>query len=256
MAQKASIVLLTDFGNRDGYVGIMKGVIKHILPSADIIDLAHDLPPQSILAAQFVLWNAYTFFPKGSIFVCVVDPGVGSKRKIRAYSFDNYTFIVPDNGVIDYVLAENKITYAFDIENPKLMRSNISNSFHGRDIFAPVAAHLAKGFPITQLGPTIGNFSYPSSPFISPEEAKQGEVHIIYEDRYGNLITNIKGEIQASSVSLQQRHIKLVSNYAAVEDGELLIHQASHGLWEIAVRNGHAASSLQLSMGDKIQLSF
>lgn len=247
------IILLTDFGYRDGYVGIMKGVIQGIHPDARVIDLAHDLPPQSIDAARFVLWNSYKYFPKGSIFVCVVDPGVGSERKIHVYQTQKHVFIVPDNGVLDFVLAEEGIRYAFELDPTKLRLENISNTFHGRDLFAPAAAHLAKGFVITQVGPTLLNYRIPVSPFQEVAAGSTGK--ILHIDTYGNLITNFKADEAHNWVfELAGRQIQAHLTYAAVEEGELLALKGSHGLWEIACRNGSAQEVLGTGWGDAVKV--
>lgn len=245
------IVLLTDFGQEDGYVGIMKGVIQSIAPEAKVIDLAHHLPPQSVSAARFVLWNSYKYFPEGSIFVCVVDPGVGSERKIHVYQTQQHVFIVPDNGVLDYVLAEQGVRYAFELEQPKLRLDTVSHTFHGRDLFAPAAAHLANGFVITQVGPSILDYRIPKSPFLDPREQPNGE--IIHIDRFGNLITNFKAESDHKfSFELGGNWIPTQKTYASVEVGEILALAGSHGLWEIACRNGNAAMQLDMSLGDPV----
>ncbi|MCI4666533.1 MAG: SAM-dependent chlorinase/fluorinase [Bacteroidia bacterium] len=253
MNQKPPIVLLTDFGQRDGYVGIMKGVIHGINPEASIIDLAHDLPPQSIEAARFILWNSYKYFPNESIFVCVVDPGVGSERKIHIYQTQKHVFIVPDNGVLDYVLAEQGIRYAFELENPRIRLSEVSNTFHGRDLFAPAAAQLSKGFVITQVGPTLTSYKIPISPFIHYENQTQAK--IIHVDRYGNLITNIKANQSTGLIFIANGNmIQAASSYSQVDEGSLLAIGGSHGLWEIAKRNGNASLELGLDFGNEIQI--
>lgn len=247
------IVLLTDFGHQDGYVGIMKGVIHGIHPAARVIDLAHDLPPQSIDAARFILWNSYKYFPEGSIFVCVVDPGVGSERKIHVYQTQKHIFVVPDNGVLDFVLAEQSIRYAFELEHPSLRLGEISNTFHGRDLFAPAAAHLARDFVITQVGPSLQGYQIPPSPFIDPEESQEGRV--IHIDRYGNLITNFQAPAEQGLVfSLADRQILSCQTYAAVEEGDFLALRGSHGLWELACRNGNLAEKLQAGYGTKVKV--
>ena len=177
------IVLFTDFGEKDGYVGIMKGVIKGISPQSDIVDLTHHIPPQDLNSAKFVLWNSYKYFPKGTIFTCVIDPGVGSSREIIIVQTEKYVFIAPDNGLLDYVLAELPVKVIMTLENPRLKRDHICHTFHGRDIFAPAAAHLDNGFLITQAGP-IRSYKIPISPFIEPmggETEKPGEFIYMHE---------------------------------------------------------------------------
>lgn len=252
------ISLLTDFGQKDGYVGTMKGVIHGICPNAQVIDLSHDIPPQDVQAAGFVLWRSYRFFPKGTIFVCVVDPGVGSDRHILAVQTADYTFIAPENGLLDFVLSQERIRQMLYVENPAVMNSAISQTFHGRDIFAPVAAHLASGFVFTQLGP-LAHFQLPPDPFITLSPSGNYEGKIIYTDHFGNLITNIrleKGENQVKRIRVGNREIGgLVKSYAAVAEGEILAIRGSHGLLEIAIRNGSAEAVLGKEMRIRIDVT-
>lgn len=248
------IALLTDFGTRDGYVGVMKGVIEGIAPGEVVVDLSHDIPPQDVAAAAFVLWRHYRFFPKGTIFCCVVDPGVGTDRKIIALEADGYRFIAPDNGLLDYVMAHAKLKLMMEVENPAVMLDSQSSSFHGRDIFAPTAAYLAAGFLFTQLGP-IADFKLPPSPFLIPDKAGSYELRHIYTDHYGNIITNLWLERMNSDLKTQQLRVSkyciegMTTSYAYASKGELLMMKASHGMLEIAVRDGSAAATLQ---GEKV----
>jgi len=139
------ITLLTDFGTQDTFVGVMKGVIKTIVPGAEVIDLTHQIPPQDILAGAFALKTAYRFFPLGTIHVVVVDPGVGSSRRPIAARVGDYTYVAPDNGVLSYVLADQALHKAVTLDKSQFHLSQVSRTFHGRDVFAPVAAHLASG---------------------------------------------------------------------------------------------------------------
>ena len=248
------LVLLTDFGAQDGYVGIMKGVMAGIAPGVLVIDLSHQIPPQDLMAAKFVLWNSYRFFPQGSLFVVVVDPGVGSGRHILALEAGGYRFIAPDNGVRDYVLAETRVKHFLRIEEKKLMRSEISQTFHGRDIFAPVAAKISAGYPFTTVGPAHP-YQLPDSPWLSPEGFPiEGE--IVYIDHFGNLITNLKAGGLSTGIAVRINGITLplVTSYASVEEGQLLALEGSHGLLEIAQRNGSAAKTLGAGYGEKVVL--
>ena len=147
------ITLLTDFGYRDNYVGVMKGVISSINPEAGIIDLTHDLPAHDIGAAAFSLFGAYRYFPAGTIHVAVVDPGVGSSRDVLAVRTEKWTFLAPDNGLLTYIMDEIKFFETRRVDSPDLMLSSVSQTFHGRDVFAPVAAHLSRGVAFDSLGP-------------------------------------------------------------------------------------------------------
>jgi S-adenosylmethionine hydrolase len=255
----ATLALLTDFGQRDGYVGIMKGVIREIAPEAKVIDLSHEVPPQDVQAGRFVLWNSYKYFPKGTIFCCVVDPGVGSKRAILAVQTEDYLFIAPDNGLLDYVLAEVRVKQMLEVENPRLMRSQVSRTFHGRDIFAPAAAQLAAGFLYTQVGP-LASYRVPPSPFVLPDPPATQAVEIIYFDHFGNAITNLRlpEPLPAvQSVRLGGQAIEgLVPSYAQAGAGQLLAIGGSHGLLEIAINQGNAQRELGLSYGDSVEVSW
>lgn len=249
------IALMTDFGQQDGYVGIMKGVIASIAPEANVIDLTHDLPPQNLDAAKFVLWNCYRHFPEGTIFVCVVDPGVGSQRHILAFHIGKYIFIAPDNGVLDYVMAENRTKHLLRVQESRVMASSISNTFHGRDIFAPAAAHIAAGFPFTMIGP-MHPYTLPQSPFVHPKgNSTPGK--ILHVDHFGNLISNIylKPQDAQGMVQVGDRKIPVEQTYAAVSEGELLALPGSHGLLEIAVRNGNAHTALSAGVGAELMFA-
>ncbi|MEM7659373.1 MAG: SAM-dependent chlorinase/fluorinase, partial [Bacteroidota bacterium] len=207
------IVLLTDFGHQDGYVGVMKGQIARIAPHVQVIDLSHDLPPQSIPAARFVLWRHFRYFPVGTIFVCVVDPGVGTARDILYVRMEGYSFLAPDNGLLDYVLAEASTHEAYVVENQNWMSLVPSNTFHGRDIFAPVAAHLANREPVKQIGPTKW-LAPPESPFLSAESPGRVRAKVLYIDTYGNVITNLTLQSgQMGRVILAGEKIRQVLTY-------------------------------------------
>lgn len=239
------IVLLTDFGQSDGYTGVMKGVIHGIAPEAVVIDLTHEIEQGDVQAAGFVLWNQHRFFPKDTVFVCVVDPGVGSDRPILAVKTDQHLFLVPDNGMMDMILSETKAHTILRVENPIFFRdSQISSTFHGRDIFAPAAAHLAAGEIYTQLGP-FHQYTIPTSPFLDLRGEATGS--ILHIDRFGNLISNFRqhADIQPSGFRIGDRMVPVHNSYSEVAHGEALAIAASHGLWEIAIRNGSAKEEFQ-----------
>lgn len=241
-----TIALLTDFGCKDWYVGVMKSVIIQINPDASIIDISHEITPQNITEASFVLWNAYDYFPEKTIFVCVVDPGVGSKRNIVAVQTAKHIFLAPDNGLLDLVLPEVKVKKAVAVENMDYFLNKISNTFHGRDIFAPVAAHLSNGLKLSKLGSTIDH-PLNEKIFSTVKERGDYEGNIIYIDRYGNLITNLKMsknidvEVRINNFTIRQ----ISKTYADVEEGALLALTGSSGLLEISVRNGNAKKLLE-----------
>ena len=149
------ITLLTDFGTADGYAGIMHGVILRINPQATVVDLCHDIPPQDVQAAAFVLATAYPYFPAETIHVAVVDPGVGSERRAIAVRTPRGTFVAPDNGLLSYILAREPVSEAVHLTEARYWLSPLSSTFHGRDLFAPVAAYLSLGVPLPEMGPAL-----------------------------------------------------------------------------------------------------
>ena len=257
------ITLTTDFGTSDTYVGIMKGVILSINPKAQIVDLTHAIPPQDIYEAAFSIYAARSYFPKGTIHIIVVDPGVGSDRQAIVSHIDNAFFVCPDNGVLSYLLhgAENAEAHPIEsvaIQNAAYYLPEVSNTFHGRDIFAPVAAHLSLGVPFDDIGPRVKTLVRLPIPKIDTSgDTLIGQ--IIKIDRFGNLITNIskeafeaflnddvKYEIRAGNASLN----RLNSAYADAEIGEPLAIMGSLALLEIAVNGGSAEKQLGLKRGE------
>ncbi|AEH46010.1 protein of unknown function DUF62 [Thermodesulfatator indicus DSM 15286] len=240
------IILLTDFGLKDHYVGVMKGVIKTIAPQEDIIDLTHEVPPQDIKAGAFLLGVSYRYFPDGSIFVAVVDPGVGTERKGILVSTGKYFFVGPDNGLFSFVLEQEKTFFAWELKNNFYFRREISITFHGRDIFAPVAAHLARGVSPKEFGPSLKEIKrLPWPKVIKDNNSLKGAV--IYVDRFGNLITNIHirditGEIK--KVTYQGLEIPFLKTYGLAPPGNLLALIGSEGYLEIAASQGSAAQKL------------
>ena len=187
------ITLLTDFGISDPYAGIMKGVILSVNPSAQIIDVTHGIEPQDIMGAAYLINAAYRYFPLRSIHVVVVDPGVGSDRSIIAVSAGGYFFLAPDNGVLSLVLENLCADTIIKVENETYFSKPVSRTFHGRDIFAPVAGHLSKGVGIDSFGPAITRDQMVTIALPKPYLSESGELvgQVISVDRFGNLITNI-----------------------------------------------------------------
>ncbi len=248
------ITLTTDFGTADPYVGIMKGVILRINPQVIIVDLCHEIAPQNIAQATFLLKTAFRFFPPQTIHVVVVDPGVGGKRRAIILRTGEAYFIAPDNGVLSGVLEESTDYQAFSISNPKFWLHPVSSTFHGRDIFAPVAAHLSRGVPLEQFGE-------PASDLVTlplPRPEVKGDLivgQVIHIDHFGNLITNIEEELLKGELSLEiqgHRIGKLSPCYEAGE--ELLALIGSTGNLEIAVKNGSAAERLKARIGTPVRI--
>ncbi len=184
------VTLLTDFGLEDEYVGVMKGVILSIAPQVRLVDLTHSVPPQDVRRAALILMNAAPYFPPDTVHLAVVDPGVGTERRPIAVRTGRGTFVGPDNGLFSFVLAEMETWTAVELREPAYRLPLVSTTFHGRDIFAPAAAHLASGVPVEALGPVVNNLATLPLPRLEiGESSLEGE--ILYADRFGNLVTSI-----------------------------------------------------------------
>src|SRR5574337_20278 len=203
MRRSRIITLLTDFGNQDAYVGIMKGVIAGINPLANIIDICHDIPPQDIFNGAYLLSTSYKYFPEGTIHVAIVDPGVGSQRDIVCVEAQHHIFLVPNNGILSFIAQEEKPKSIFRVTNNRYCLPSPSNTFHGRDVFAPVAAHLSLGIKPQQLGMKVNQLEQLDIPKPHYKKTGQLEGQIIYIDRFGNLITNITREHTTQRITNQ-----------------------------------------------------
>ena len=271
------ITLTTDFGTRDSYVGAMKGVILSLCPQANIVDISHEIEPQAVLQGAYVLYTATRHFPTDSIHVAVVDPGVGSDRKPVAVSTPSGTFVAPDNGLISLAIRKHvemldtshsdagestdaqqvlmqarlsKECRGVVLDDPPFWLTDVSQTFHGRDIFAPVAAHLATGVPISEVGSPIEKLLV--FPIARPDEAAGGTV--VHIDRYGNLITDIPVESVPDRAAFEvagRRIVGLSRSYSEAV-GDLLAIIGSEMTVEIALGNGNAAQTLGASVGDRV----
>ena len=253
------ITLLTDFGDRDVYVGVMKGAIATVNPELNVIDLTHQIPPQNIMAARFALLNAYPYFPPQTVHIAVVDPGVGSNRRGVAVKLPNGYLVCPDNGLCSGVLEFNLAIVAVELTNSKYWRvSDPSFTFHGRDIFATVGAHLASGVPLEEIGQAIEVSSLVKLDLPTIEINRHHiKGYIQYIDHFGNLITNISGNlVQGSSWRVLTNAIPINSGktYSDVAIGENISLIGSHGWVEIAVNGGNAQKKLQLTWKDPIKI--
>ncbi len=257
------ITLTTDFGMEDGNVGVMKGVILGLNPDATIVDLTHDIPPQDVAAAAYVLRRAYGYFPTGTIHVVVVDPGVGTGRRAIAVHSPDASFVAPDNGVLTYVVQQLRAAHQelriVNLTNRRYWLPQVSNVFHGRDIFAPVAAHLSLGVQIDALGTQLDDIVTIPLPRLEIHRRKiTGQV--AHVDHFGNLLTNIPRSDLLSLgdrliVRLAEREIKGVSNtFAQGEDGELIAYIDSSAHLAIAVVNGSAQRLLNSSVGTSVEV--
>lgn len=257
------IALMTDFGLGDGDVGIMKGVIARITPQAHIIDITHDVTPQNVPSAAWILSSAYRYFPAGTVFVCVVDPGVGSSREAIAVQAGDWFFVGPDNGLFAYILQEQPVYAACLLSNPAYHLPYVSSTFHGRDIFAPVGAYLAGGTPISEIGTPLDPAVLQRINIESPtRHGTDIDARIIHVDNFGNLITNIPlptvpdlfdaSKVQAifPAGRVVDRRRRFFAE--GLDDGQPFIYGDSSGYVGIAVRNGNAAKMLGVSFGTPI----
>lgn len=253
------ITLLTDFGYQDAYVGVMKGVIAGICPDVKIIDLTHAIPPQDMAAARFTLLNAYPYFPNGTIHTVVVDPGVGTARRAVAVQTANGYLVGPDNGVLSGVLAQVGAIAAVSLTNSGYWRtSQPSQTFHGRDVFAPVAAHLAAGVSLSQLGtPIVLDSLVQQTPPVPQIGVDKAIGHVQYIDHFGNLITTLPGDMLQQGLwtgRVGQTDIPVGQTYGDVKLGQAIAILGSHGWVEIAVNGGSAQQRFKLKVGDEVQL--
>lgn len=255
----ALITLLSDFGLRDHFVAAMKGVILGLSPDVTLVDISHLTPPQDIAAGAFTLGQAWSYFPPGTIHLAVVDPGVGTARKALAASAGGHFFVAPDNGLLTYVMDTHDYDgdfVAVEITAEHYFRKPVSSTFHGRDIFAPIAAWLSRGIPIHQLGPELSDPVRLNLPV--PRKVKEGVIQgaILAVDQFGNLITNMKAaEVPPTARVLLagQREIRaFCSSYQEGLPGEPFLIEGSAGYLEIAVRDGSAATLLNLKAGSPI----
>ena len=279
------IVLLTDFGVSSTYAAAMKGVIAGIAPQAKVIDLSHAIPRGDLRRGAFALWQSSPFFPEGTIFLCVVDPGVGTERAALALSWSGHKYVGPDNGLVSYLIVRDGQPESYQLMEPAFRLDQVSSTFHGRDIFAPAAAHLASGVAIAEMGPPIKNLVRFPPPRL--EVRGEGEIvaEVMHPDSFGNLITSLGTlhrsnaaespggsslltldpwldqcpamELTAAGLRLQlpdDRELPLVETFADVPAGDPLAYIGSSSLLEIGVNQGDAAKALSLSTGEEVVL--
>ncbi len=254
-AQTSFIALLTDFGTKDYFVGAMKGVILSITPNAQIIDISHHNERHNIASASFTLSACYEDFPKKTIFVAVVDPGVGSDRQAILVETDDYYFIAPDNGLLSFIFNEFDNFRVFNITKAEYTADKISRTFHGRDIFAPAAAHLSGGTKPEEFGTQIKDFV--SFNFLKPTKQPDGDIEavVIHTDGFGNLITNLKPEDLPEKFGLQieDRYIdKFQKHFSEADTSEVFMIFGSAGYLEIVSFKDSAKDFLEVETGDKI----
>ena len=257
------LTLLSDFGLTDSYVAMMKGVIAQIAPHLVVVDLTHQIPPQDIAAARFQLMTAYPYFPAGTVHVAVVDPGVGSTRRAIALQLAQGWLVGPDNGMFSGVLSQYPMVAAVELTNPHYWwQPSPSSTFHGRDIFAPVGAHLAQGIPLANLGKliapnTLVTLDLPPLITIPGENFWQLQGCIQAIDHFGNLITNIPAQRvlgHSWQIQIANSCYPTKTTYAEGAPGEIVALIGSHGWVEIAASRGNAQQQLGLGYGSTVTL--
>lgn len=267
------VTLTTDFGSADGYVAAMKGVMLAVEPRLTLVDVSHDVPPQNVAHGSFVLAEATRHFPAGAVHLAVVDPGVGGSRKPLLLVTPDACYVAPDNGLLTRVLTQYGQLErpaadflapvaaplpldcrAYELANPRFRLSEVSHTFHGRDVFAPAAAYLSRGVPPEEFGPPVAELVWLNVP---PPTRFGGEVegHVIHVDHYGNLITNIALDDEAGRavVEIEGLRIQGLSRSYEESDGVLAI-VGSHGTVEIAVRDGNAAARIGVGVGATVRV--
>ncbi len=257
-----TIGLLTDFGLQDPYVGAMKGAILSVCPEATLVDLGHEIPAHDITAGALALETVYGYFPAGTVFAAVVDPGVGSARRPIAIRAGSWVFVGPDNGLFTFVLDAHPTGEIRQVDNPLLRRHPLSPVFHGRDLFGPAAAHLARGFPFEDVGSVVTD-PVRIAATQKKRTAEGWEGAVLRVDRFGNLTTSLREQdlavLESRSgtqveVLAAGQALRFVSRYSEVGRGEPCALIGSSGRLEIAVNQGRADRLLELQPGDPILL--
>lgn len=258
------VTLLTDFGTADYFVGAMKGAVLGANPEARVVDITHEVPPYDVEAGAFTLRAAFETFPEGTVHVAVVDPGVGSARRGVAVEGRGHTFVGPDNGLFGHVYERARPCRVFHLTNPSFFRREVSPTFHGRDIFAPVAGALSRGVRADELGPEV--FDFVRLPAASVERAADGTLvgSVIHVDRFGNLITNITREgvsdeavARGARLVIAGREVRRFRRFFAEDAGgfgEPFALWGSAGLLEVAVFRDSAARLLGVGRGERVEV--
>jgi S-adenosyl-L-methionine hydrolase (adenosine-forming) len=258
------VTLLTDFGLSDHFVAVMKGVMLSLNPNLMFVDITHLIPPQDIHSGAFTLGQAYSYFPSGTIHLAIVDPGVGASRKALAASAGGHIFVAPDNGILSYVQKAEETFAAFEITADHYYRKPVSSTFHGRDVFAPIAGYISRDIPLKQLGPALPDPVQLKIPLPAKVRDNLIQATILAVDRFGNLITNLKSSDQQFFDPAFPRPFKLLAGkqeitsihrtYSEGRPGEFFVVPGSTGYLEIATKDGSAASLLNLKSGLPIGL--
>lgn len=258
--RKPIITLTTDFGTKDGYVGAVKGVIKRVNPEAEVLDITHQIEPFDVLGAAFALNNSFRYFPKKTIHMVVVDPGVGSQRQPLLIRSEDFLFVGPDNGVFSFIYQNERITEIILLSNKKYFLAELSSTFHARDIFAPVAAYLSLGVDEKEFGNSAKECLKLKIP--EPKSSKKGVFgEIIHIDGFGNLVTNIGAELLQNKkvvrIVVGKRQIKRIArSYFDIPKKEVGVLVGSSGFLEIAINQGSADKALKGKIGTSVRITF
>lgn len=265
MAHRPIVTLTTDFGLNDHFVGTMKGVILNIAPDAQIIDICHSVQPFDILDGALALAETYNYFPARTVHLVVVDPGVGSARRPIIASSDRHNFVAPDNGVLSLMYAREERVHVRHVSSDHYFLQPISNTFHGRDIFAPVAAYLAKGVDHEKFGPEITDYVRFNAPKPKAIDAKTVRGVVLKVDRFGNLITNFtptdvpalfEGQATGFKISVGKREVTTMrASYSEGSPGEVFGILGSMGYLEIAANRGAANQLTSAAKGTEVNIS-
>lgn len=263
MAYRPIITLTTDFGTTDHFVGAMKGIILNIVPEAAIVDITHAVQAFDVLDGALTISQAYSYYPTGTVHVVVVDPGVGSARRPILASSDGYHFVAPDNGVLSLVYAKEERIHVRHITSDHYFQQPVSNTFHGRDVFAPVAAYLAKQVDSHKFGDEIEDYVKFSAPKPKPVNENQLRGVVLKVDRFGNLVTNIT-PLDAPKLFQESTPFKIVVGkreitelhkaYSEGAPGEVFGILGSMGFLEIAANRGAAAQLLAVGKGSEVNV--
>ncbi len=258
---KNLVTLTTDFGHADPFVGVMKGVMLSINPRIRFVDLCHGVPPGDVRAGAFVLRTSAGYFPPGTVHLAVVDPGVGTSRRVICARAGSHLFVGPDNGLLSWVTHTMGRRSVFHVTHTDLFAKEISSTFHGRDVFAPLAAHLAAGMKPETLGPSIDDMVELDWPAVRTGRRNELIGEVLYVDGFGNLITNIASSMlnvpkrRSLTVRVGRHVIKgLSANYASAGTGKLLALIGSAGFLEIALNAGSASQKTGLCVGDAVRV--
>lgn len=271
-----TIGLLTDFGIQDSYVGVMKAVIASIAPRARVIDITHSIPQGGLRQGAFKLWQAEPYFPAGTIFVLVVDPGVGTDRRAVAVEWADRRLVAPDNGVLTFLLSHRAPNLAVELNQARYQLQPVSSTFHGRDIFAPAGAHLAAGVALQELGAPVEDLTRLTLPRLTKPDQRTIEGEIVNIDGFGNLISSVgrllhdegglafepwlptgsqaRLPLPAAAWLSDDTQLPLQRTFGDVEQGKPVAYLGSEGLLEVAINGGSAAEEFGLAIGDPIRL--